>query len=429
MTDQVAAKRLRVRDVFVPGGFPLYTYQDRKEYGIEQKLNDSLDRLNKFIAVAGPTKSGKTVLVRKMVRDEDSIWVEGGHIRVVDDLWAHVLSDLKVPGQVVESKSQQAERVESTDLESAFKPGGMGGAVKRQESDKDAKSRGTAATFETVSARVAIEGLLKNRKVLVIDDFHYLGSEIQSEIIRALKPAVFRGLQVVLVLIPHRMHQAAQAEMDVDGRTYTIAIPEWQPQELFSIAESGFDKLRVAYKAQTVDAMVKESFGSPHLMQDFCSSVCVKSDIRQQYFGEAPLPPVNIPEPYEQFFKEFADSISPETFRSLRRGPERTNRKDRQLSDGGTCDTYEAVLLALHELEGATPVDWTKLRKALQGVLREVPQQHEVTRALEKMDAIAKAREGEPVIDYHNGELHLVDPFFRYYLKWNTSIRDEASAI
>ncbi|MBT2302599.1 hypothetical protein J7E70_19310 [Variovorax paradoxus] len=38
------------------------------------------------------------------------------------------------------------------------------------------------------------------------------------------------------------------------------------------------------------------------------------------------------------------------------------------------------------------------------------------------MDEIAKNREGEPVIDYENGELHLVDPFFRYYIKWHGGI-------
>ena len=415
-----------VRDVFVPGGFPKYTYQERAAYGIEGKLKDALDRLNKFIAVAGPTKSGKTVLVQKMVPEEKSIWIEGGHVNAVDDLWAHVLSDLHVPAQSVESNSYQVENSKSLDVDSSFKPGGIGASLKGQELDKTVDNRGSSSTFANISGRTAIKNLLVSRKILVIDDFHYLDSTIQSEIIRALKPAVFRGLRVVLILIPHRMHQAAQAEMDVDGRTHTIPIPDWQPNELFSIAYSGFERLRIGHSAQTLDALVNECFGSPHLMQDFCSNLCSKNGMTSQYLGDKPFPVVTIPEPYLDFFKEFAGGISPEAFRLLRKGPERTNRKDRELAEGGTCDTYEAVLLALHELGGATPVDWTKLRRALQGILKEVPQQHEVTRALEKMDEIAKAREGEPVIDYLNGELHLVDPFFRYYVKWNTSIQDEA---
>jgi hypothetical protein len=334
---------------------------------------------------------------------------------------------VKVPAQVVESRNSQQEEGTVVEVDAGVRPMGIGAGSKTQESAKEAKGRATAATFTTATARVAVEGLLAARKVLVIDDFHYIPPEVQSEIIRALKPAVFQGLQVVLVLIPHRMHEAARAEMDVDGRTVTISIPDWQPVELFSIAESGFQSLQVSFAPSTVDTLVQESFRSPHLMQDFCSSVCVQSGIREAHRGNGPLPVVRIPEPHDEFFRAFAEGISPEAFRALRRGPERTNRKDRELNAGGTCDTYEAVLLALHELEGQTPVDWSRLRRALQQLLREIPQQHEVTRALEKMDEIAKKREGEPVIDYHDGELHIVDPFFRYFLKWDTSIRDEAS--
>lgn len=419
---------LRVRDVFVPGGFPRYTYQDRQKYGIEATLRDALDRLNKFIAVAGPTKSGKTVLVRKIVPKHQCIWLEGGHVASIQDVWDAVMSELHVPTQRVESASHQAEEGSSSALDAGIKPLGMGGGLSEQKSQKESKSRTSNKTFATHSAKAAVDALLDARRVLVIDDFHYIDANVQSDIVRALKPGVFEGLQVVLILIPHRMHEAAQAEIDVDGRTVTVKIPDWQPDELFKIAEDGFVALKVDFLATTIDTLIKESFGSPHIMQDFCSNLCKRTGISEQFQGSGTKPVIRIPEPPENFFKEFADSISPEAFKALRKGPERTNRKDRALVKGGTCDTYEAILLALHELGGTTPVDWTRLRRALQAVLSDVPQQNEITRALEKMDEIAKQREGEPVIDYLNGELHLVDPFFRYYLKWNSAIVDSAGS-
>ena len=421
-------KPLRVRDVFVPGGFPQYTYQKREKHDVEGQLVSALDRVNKFIAVAGPTKSGKTVLVRRMVPKGASVWVEGGHISSVQDVWNAILADLSMPVSVVESQLHQAEDAYTLEVTTGFKPVGIGADIKNLDSTKTSNSTGTAATYGTAGPKAATNALMFHEKVLVIDDFHYLDEGIQTSLIRALKPAVFDGLRVVLLLIPHRMHQAAQAEMDVDGRTHTIYIPDWQGDELFSIAESGFKALNIKCHAQTTNALINECFGSPHLMQDFCSTLCSACKIQEQYLGTAPIPIVAIPQPTDSFFKGFAKSISPETFKALRRGPERTNRKERAMSAGGTCDTYEAVLLALHELGGATPVDWSALRRALQTVLAEVPQQHEVTRALEKMDEIAKERKGEPVIDYmkNQGELHLVDPFFRYYLKWNTAILDDS---
>ena len=78
--------------------------------------------------------------------------------------------------------------------------------------------------------------------------------------------------------------------------------------------------------------------------------------------------------------------------------------------------------MALRALDVMSPVKWSDLRKGLQEVLIEEPQQQEVTRVLEKMDEIAKERDGEPVIDYvkEQGELHLVDPFFRFYVRWGS---------
>jgi hypothetical protein len=417
-----------VREVFVPGGFPKYTYQNREKHRVESNLKDAIHRLPKFIAVAGPTKTGKTVLVRKVIPDERCVWIDAGHIKTVQDVWNFILADFDLPNSVVESDTNQNETSTTHETEAGIKPGGIGGSLKNAETSRSSRGKTSAATYGTVGPRAAIDALLRTKRILVIDDFHYLSQDIQSEVIRALKPAVFKGLQVVLLLIPHRMHQAAQAEMDVDGRTHTISIPEWQPDELFSIAETGFEKLHLECAAQTIDALVQECFSSPHIMQDFCSSLCAVNGVYEEYQGPKPRPKILIPQPPEDFFKALATSISPQSFKALRQGPPRTNRKPRELTEGGTVDTYEAILLALHELGGATPVDWPKMRKVLQNLLKEVPQQHEVTRALENMDEIAKEREGEPVIDYSSGELHLVDPFFRFYLKWNTAIRDEASS-
>lgn len=414
---------LTLGEVFVPGGFPRYTYQKREKHKVEDKLKDAINRLPKFIAVSGATKSGKTVLVRKVVSEDKCVWLDAGHVKSVQDVWAFILTDLCIPHTTVMSNAKLLEESNTVDVDAGFKPGGIGGGIKNQDASKNSNTDTTAHTFSAVGPKQATAALMAAKKILVIDDFHYLTPEVQSELIRALKPAVFAGLRVVILLIPHRMHQAAQAEIDIDGRTHTVPIPEWQPDELFSIAETGFKTLNLSCLAVTIDALVQESFASPHIMQDFCSSLCAKQGIVEEYMGPAPSPIVSIPHPPADFFKELAESISPETFKLLRRGPPRTNRIARELNAGGSVDTYEAILLSLHELGGATPVDWTQLRKTLQALLKEVPQQHEVTRALENMDELAKSREGEPVIDYAQGELHIVDPFFRFYLKWNDAIQ------
>lgn len=412
----------QLKEVFVPGGMPSYTYQDRKTLNLESSLLESVHRLRKFIAVAGPTKSGKTVLVRKVIPPEDSIWIEGAHILSIDDFWNAILAKLGISSPISQSKTKSSDQGTETELTSGFKPAGIGAELKGKDINRTTTSQTLTNQLQSSKSHSAIAALLKSHKTVVIDDFHYVSSENQTLLIRGLKQAVFDGLSVVLILIPHRMHQAATAEMDVDGRTQTISIPEWLPEELFAIAETGFRELAVRAHATTIQTMVSESFRSPHLMQDFCSLICADNNIWKTDTG--PLRTLIFSHGKDEFFKRFAHTISPETFRALQKGPERTNRIERSMKSGGKCDTYEAVLLALQNLNVMTPVRWGELRKSLQEILVDEPQQHEVTRVLEKMDEIAKTRNGEPVLDYvkDQRELHLVDPFFRYYVKWGALV-------
>lgn len=431
----VTKKPISLREVFVPGGLPKYTYQKRnyidqagEVVDIESELIKILRRVNKFVAVAGPTKSGKTVLVRSCLNQGiDNLWIEGGHFDSVDEIWETILDDLGHPSTYTEMDTDQNESSGAIDTTGGIRPGGIGAEIKVQKATKTVKGTGKTATFKKAGAKAAIEALVSAGKVLVIDDFHYLPETVQTKLIRALKPVVFDGLQVILLLIPHRMHQAAQAEIDVDGRTATIKIPDWQEKELFSIANSGFDVLKVECDDDSIDQLVKEALASPHLMQDFCSKLYEENEV----YGEEPVKKkIFLRPPVSRFFEKLAGGIAPDAFEALRKGPERTNRIERDLVNGGKCDTYEAIMLALQEIGAETPVNWAGLRKALQSILVDVPQQHEITRALEKMDEIAKMNAGEPIIDYmkKQGDLHLVDPFFRFYLKWNNSLIEQTKA-
>lgn len=406
---------------------PSYTYQGRTGVHLEASLRNAIRRVRKFIAVAGPTKSGKTVLTRKVVPPSESLWIEGAHISAIEDFWSAVLAGLGIVSPSSVAKSRANEDATEVEINAGFKPAGIGAETKLKETNRSTSSTTQSGVLQMSMAQSAVAALLTANKVVVIDDFHYIEPSIQTALVRGLKQAVFDGLSVVLILIPHRMHEAATAEMDVDGRTQTILIPDWQANELFAIAETGARELAIRIHATTIEMMIQESFQSPHLMQDFCSLLCADCEVWNTHAG--PLKTVAFLNGKEEFFGRFANTISPETFRALQRGPERTNRMERSLKAGGTCDTYEAVLLALQKLNVMTPVSWGALRQSLQDILVDEPQQHEVTRVLEKMDEIAKSRDGEPVLDYvkKQRELHLVDPFFRFYVRWGALVTKSSS--
>jgi len=70
------------------------TYIPRAKRNLEERLHSAQDNLCKLVTIIGSTKSGKTVLVKKVFPSEDSIWVDGGTVKSEDDLWNYVLQGL-----------------------------------------------------------------------------------------------------------------------------------------------------------------------------------------------------------------------------------------------------------------------------------------------------------------------------------------------
>lgn len=71
-------KQLHRDQVFVAGGQPTVTYVNR-EQNVERDLARAIATPNQIVSLAGPTKSGKTVLCRKILGKRDFVWIDGGN--------------------------------------------------------------------------------------------------------------------------------------------------------------------------------------------------------------------------------------------------------------------------------------------------------------------------------------------------------------
>lgn len=412
---------LRYQDVFVPGGFPRHTYNPRVDLQLEQKLAEVKDNLCKLVTVTGQTKSGKTVLARKILPPEESIWIDGGVVSQEDDFWDVIIEQLELFQSVEKENSE----------ETASKIGGKGAAEANffvakgygEISAELEKTHGTTVTgSRTVSSRVtALKGLRASIVPLVVDDFHYIPRDIQGSIIRALKPLIFDGLPVVIIAIPHRRYDALKVEKEMTGRISPIDVPTWSDTELQFISDTGFELLKYQVAPHFNSHLSSEAIGSPHLMQDFCRGVskllCIeyKDEFRVL---EATKDRV------EGVFRDVAETIGRPIFEKLARGPrQRTDRLQRELKSGRTVDIYELVLHGLaHIRPGLVSLEYEDLRTAIRDVSgAQIPQLHEVARVLKHMATIASTDQSStPVIDFEEEEkkLHITDPFFAFYLRW-----------
>ncbi len=410
-----------MRKVFVPGGQPEHTYVARKQLDLEPKLRSASDNLCKLVTVTGPTKCGKSVLVQKIYPRTEHVWVDGGSVDHEDDLWGQVVEQLGIFTELSATRGKGSTAGASGELSGEAGIPFLAKAQGKVTPSYNQQRNSETTTSRTLSPKAsALQGLRETQQALIIDDFHYLDRNIQGSVVRALKSLVFEGHPVIVIAIPHRRYDAVRVEKEMTGRVQDVSIDYWIEDELADIPSKGFPILNLQVEDGVVDEFVAQCLASPHLMQEFCRQLCEENGIEETH-----------PQPHEiqsksslgALFERVAADTSKTIFDRLAKGPrQRSDRNQRSFKNGQTGDIYVAVLHAIANLKpGMTTIEYEEVRSALRDLLVDLPQAHEVSRVLEHMSNIqADESASVPVLDWEKDErrLHIIDPFFAFFLRW-----------
>ena len=412
--------QLRLKDVFTPGGQPSVTYVSRDHLKLEQRVKEALARGYAINVVTGPTKSGKTVLCNHVLSQAgESVSIEGGQIRTEEEFWAQIAHQLELGRERVRTESGT-----TTDTASGGLKIGIPNVAEFNFGGDSAIGRATerSVTYDVNHKLASLKHMVDHDIALLVDDFHYIPQEVQKTIIQTLKGAVFKGLSVILLAVPHRAFDPITVEQELEGRFKHIEIPPWDMSDLVLIPERGFDALNVEASARQNDAICAEGFGNPLLVQEICSEFCIKSGI----FGRAIEGQKLDLSTLETALTEIAKSKGFPKYSKLKAGPDaRKKRQARQFKDGTSQDKYSAILTAVAKIGPKTRTSYDEIRSTLQSMLTatSMPAKHEITSALINMSKIAKEKiEGEPPIEWVSSEdsLVIIDPFLLFYMKWAT---------
>ena len=364
-------------DVFVAGGQPTVTYVDRQELHVEHSLARALATPNQIVSLAGPTKTGKTVLCKKMLGEREYVWIDGGQVKGADDLWSKITSELNIPYERT-SGNEKASEVSGGVSTPIISAGGS-----------RLSTRTTGNLHRVDGMAEALQAMQQRQITLVIDDFHYIDPDARKEIVRNLKGAIFNGLKVLLLSVAHRVFDAISAESELTGRFISVTLPEWTKGELAQIATLGFQELKVDCPSDIIATIVSESQSSPFLMQKFCWEICFDNNVETpSIFGrKAVAEHYNL----KAMFSRIAKDAGLPIYQKLVAGPQaRKERLKRPLKNGEEADIYEATLLAISETGPLPSISYDDLRSKMSTLLTEMmPQKHEITSALKHLANIS----------------------------------------
>lgn len=418
---------LRATDVFTPGSFPQHTYVERAQQGLEDSLRDALETPGQVVSLSGPSKSGKTVLVEKVVGPDLLITITGASIAGAPDVWRQVLDWMDVPASISAAS-------------------GIGGSIGGEVS-----ARGSAAiplvakgelgttgkigvTVDTSSEAVrerrglqqVVDEIGGSDFVLLLDDFHYMARDVQSEVAKSLKEAVRLGIKIVTAAVTHRGDDVLRANPELRGRVRAIDLEYWNTSELREIADSGFNALNVSFDPVAINKFIEESAGSPQLMQLLCLQACFVFNLRERRDSLFPLL-INVD---DQMTQRILEQTSASTdFRSLvdvlDSGPRTrgTERKTYIFADRTSGDVYRVVLRAVATDPPRLSFTYDELLKRTAAVcVGESPVGSSVTGTCLHMSKLAEEKfPKERAIDWDESKLvfDLPDPYLMFYLRWS----------
>lgn len=410
-------EKLKLKQVFTPGGQPSVTYVSREHLQLEAAVEKALARGYAIIVVTGPTKSGKTVLCNHVLsKSGDSVTIEGGQVRGEGDFWSQIAQDLDVGTEKIRRESGAANSENGVGLKANL------GVFEGSFSDKSGVIRTTERTikYDVNIPKAVLDELIRRDASLLVDDFHYIPQSDQKGIIQALKGAVFKGLSVILLAVPHRAFDPMTVEQEVEGRFKHIEIPPWDMDDLIQIPERGFRALNILNDSKINNAICSEGFGNPLLVQEICTELCIRNGIFETNEFEAALDLSKLPDA----LSDIAKSKGFPKYSKLKAGPDaRKKRQLRQFRDGSSHDKYAAILKAISAVGPKSRTSYDEIRTALQSLLipTSMPAKHEITSALINMSKIAREKiDGEPPIEWVTGDdvLVITDPFLLFYMKW-----------
>jgi len=275
--------------------------------------------------------------------------------------------------------------------------------------------------FTSVPILASLEHLHQTDSTLMVDDFHYIDPAVQKSIVQSLKAEVFKGLQVVLLAVPHRAFDLVMAQTELEGRFKHISIPNWALNDLLLIPEKGFTALNVSAEKAIHRRICEDSFGNPLLVQEICSEFCLRNRIEAVQSATKELEGKLL----ESTYRAVAETKGFPIYPKLVRGPAGSRtRRTRTARGGGELDLYPAVLGSVARLGPKTTTSLEDIRGSLREVFADgtqMPDRREVVDCLNQMSKIAKKVQGEPPLEWitNDQKLEIIDPFLLFCLKWS----------
>ena len=389
-----------------------------------------------MISISGPSKSGKSTLVRHVIEEYDStpsfsVEIRGNNIDSGEDFWKNILKQLGEPSSRHYEKRQGTRKKDNFSIGAAIQA--LTAKYSKSTTEEDFEvivedhNLGLNTIIEICNGEYSEDGEnLRDDFVIFVDDAHKIPEEIHTPVAENIKEGLDKGLKFCIGYIDYRSDALTSADIDLSDRVESVELEPWETDELEQIADKGFDKMELKVDESVIRVLAEESIQSPQLMQKLCYNLCTNSDY---YYSGNDWETVNADQEFIiELLKEVAGSIKTQyrTEFDLMTGKAKgKSEKEFDWIDGQSGNRYLTLLRGIARNPPRTSLSLEDLKYRVASECRgSGPQSGNITNDIARVSRwIDESSNTENfVFDYvedRENEVQIPEPGIIFCLRWS----------
>jgi hypothetical protein len=259
------------------------TYVARED--VDDRFVNEITR-EQHIVIYGSSKQGKTSLLRTVLKDDDYVAIQCAMDWDKEAVYRALLKEIGIAVAETETSGTSGTRELTAEIKGE---GGVPliakGSARSSGSKAKTRSKSKASRFiefDPSSATDVIRVLQEAEftKWIVLEDFHYLGPDVQRIFASDLKTFFERSsISFIIVGVWLEANRLVVYNGDLAGRITSIPADTWTPSELARVVSSGESLLNVDFSDEVVEELVTRAQGNVGLLQEACRQMCLHREV------------------------------------------------------------------------------------------------------------------------------------------------------
>lgn len=406
-------KKFRLEEVFVPAGYPKYTYSKRAD--LEKKLNMGKINKAKHLLVFGPSKCGKSSLWKNIFSEMEIIKIPLNSNKSLDDVYCEILEDLEA--------YYTADKLQELSLKSSFL-----GDLKAKlsimfeartqiglESSYKESEKKVKVARQVIASNLVIKYLKPTKKTILFEDYHYANEDLKTQLAQDLKAFSDDNCQIIFISVQHKITELLKYNHDLQLRVTSIPVGFFEPENLHDIIQTGERLLNIEFAYNVKQMILNEAMNSAALTQDICQKICLENSILETANYKKVISDIVyvsnacklIAEENRAFYEEFSRLVIA------------GGRSD------GTTEKYKWFLKMIKEYEiGDQGISNTEVLQKLKTMGHTSINQTSVTTGLDYLPKLIIKRNLSPLFDYDSktNTFFVMDKYIHFVYKWAPDI-------